>query len=161
MIVFLDFDGVLHPDNVKRQEPLLCRLPLVEEVLREFPWAEIVISSTWRLRWREPDIAVQEMRRHFSVDIAPRVVGVTPSYLDLDWRAAPSGLFLYQRHWECETWLRANRPPGTPWLALDDRPDWFRPFCQNLMVFDSATAFTPAHSDELRARLSAMQGGGT
>ena len=160
MIVFLDFDGVLHPESVKRQEPLLGRLPLIEEVLREFPRAEIVISSTWRLRWREPDIAVQEMRRHFAADIAPRVVGVTPSHLDLDWRVAPSGLFLYQRHWECETWLRASRAPGTPWLALDDRSGWFRPFCQNLMVFDSETAFTPAHSGQLRTRLKAMQGGG-
>ena len=152
MIAFLDFDGVLHPENVKSQEPLLCRLPLVEEVLREFPRAEIVISSTWRLRW-DSDVAVQEMRKHFSVDIALRVMGVTPSCLDLDWWAAPDGLFLYPRHLECETWLRAHRPPGAPWMAMDDRAYLFRPFCKNLMVVNRATGFSLANAQELRERL--------
>lgn len=153
MIVFLDFDGVLHPENVKSQEPLLCRLPRVEEVIREFPRAEIVISSTWRLRWWDPEIATQEMRKHFSADIAPRVTGVTPNCLDLDWRAAPDGLSLYPRHWECETWLRAHRPPGTDWLAMDDRAYLFRPFCKNLMVVNRATGFSLANAQELRERL--------
>lgn len=153
MIIFLDFDGVLHPENVKSQEPLLCRLPLLEEVLREFPRAEIVISSTWRLRWQDPEVATQEMRKHFSADIAPRVTGVTPNCLDLDWRAAPDGLSLYPRHWECETWLRAHRPPGTPWVAMDDRAYWFRPFCKNLMVVDRDTGFVAANKQELRERL--------
>ena len=75
MIVFLDFDGVLHPENVSSQAPLLCRLPLVEEVLREFTQAEIVISSSWRLRWQDPEVAAQAMRKHFSADIALRVSG--------------------------------------------------------------------------------------
>ena len=153
MILFLDFDGVLHPEKVNSQEPLLCRLPLVEEVFREFPQVEIVISSTWRLRWQDPEIAVQEMRKHFSTDIALRVAGVTPSCLDLDWWTAPDGLFLYPRHWECETWLRAHRPPGTPWLALDDRAYGFRPFCKNLMIVNCDTGFVAADGKKLRERL--------
>ena len=36
MIVFLDFDGVLYPENTNRKSDLLTRLPLIEEVLREF-----------------------------------------------------------------------------------------------------------------------------
>lgn len=156
MIVFLDFDSVLHPENVKRQEPLLSRLPLVEEVLREFPQVQIVISSTWRLRWRHPEVAAQEMRKYFSADIAPRVMGVTPSCLDLDWRTAPDGLYLYPRHRECETWLRAHRPPGTPWLAIDDRAYGFRPFCKNLMIIDCDTGFVAANGQELRERLSCL-----
>lgn len=158
MIIFLDFDGVLHPEDTNSKNLLLCRLPLIEEVLREFPRAEIVISSTWRLNWRDQSVATLEMRKYFSPDMAPRVVGVTPNYIYLDRKTAPDGLYLYQRHWECETWLRAHRPPGTPWLALDDRAYWFRPFCENLMEFERNTAFTPDHSDELRARLKAMEG---
>jgi hypothetical protein len=153
VIIFLDFDGVLHPENVKSQEPLLCRLPLVEEVLREFPQVQIVISSTWRLRWQDPEVAGQEMCKHFSADIALRVTGVTPTCLGLDWRAAPDGLFLYPRQWECETWLRAHRPPGTPWLALDDRAYWFRPFCKSLMIVNRDTGFVAANAEELRERL--------
>ena len=36
MIVFLDFDGVVHPEITNRKSDLLTRLPLIEEVLREF-----------------------------------------------------------------------------------------------------------------------------
>ena len=36
MTVFLDFDGVLHPEITNRKSDLLTRLPLIEEVLREF-----------------------------------------------------------------------------------------------------------------------------
>lgn len=159
MIVFLDFDGVLHPESVDSKNLLLCRLPLVEEVLREFPQVDIVISSTWRLDWSDPSVATVEMRKHFSPDIAQRVVGVTPHHRDLDWKQAPDGLHLWTRQWECEMWLRANRPPGTLWLALDDRPYWFRPFSKNLMEFERNTAFTPDHQDEFRARLQSMHGG--
>ena len=159
MIVFLDFDGVLHHESVDSKNQLLCRLPLVEEVLREFPLVEIVISSTWRLAWSDPSVATVEMRKHFSADMAHRVVGVTPDYRDLDWKQAPDGLHQWTRQWECEVWLRANRSAGTPWLALDDRAYWFRPFCKNLMEFERNTAFTANHQDEFRKRLQAMHGG--
>ena len=159
MIVFLDFDGVLHPEYTDNTADLFSRLPLVEDVLREFPRAEIVISSAWRLNWRDPSVATLELRKHFSEDIAPRVMGVTPNYIHLDRKNAPDGLYLYQRQWECVMWLRAHRPAGTPWVALDDRAYWFRPFCENLMAFDRDVAFTPDRQAELRARLMAMQGG--
>ena len=43
-ILFLDFDGVLHPDGIA----LFSRLGLLEEYLLKMPEIEIVISSTWR-----------------------------------------------------------------------------------------------------------------
>ena len=159
MIVFLDFDGVLHPEETDNKAYLFCRLPLVEEVLREFPSAEIIISSAWRLNWPHQTVATLELRKHFSDDIAARVRGVTPNYIHLNRKDAPDGLYLYPRQWECVMWLRAHRPVGTPWVALDDRAYWFRPFCENLMEFDHNIAFTPEHQPELRARLKAMQGG--
>lgn len=99
------------------------------------------------------EIAVQEMRKHFLTDIALRVAGVTPSCLDLDWWTAPDGLFLYPRHWECETWLRAHRPPGTPWLALDDRAYGSWPFCKNLMIVNCDTGLWQPTGKKLRERL--------
>ena len=56
MILFLDFDGVLHPlhDNVPTPEnhdnvptpadQLFCYLPRFEAVMRDFPMVKIVIS---------------------------------------------------------------------------------------------------------------------
>ena len=159
MIIFLDFDGVLHPEDTDIKADLLSRLPLVEEVLREFPSAEIVVSSAWRLNWPNQTLATLELRRHFAEDIAPRVIGVTPNFIHLDRQKAPDGVYLYRRQWECEMWMPAHRPPGTPWVALDDRAYWFRPFCEQLMELERNTAFTPEHQLEFRARLTAMQEG--
>lgn len=39
MILFLDFDGVLHPHL--RHEPDFCRLPLLWEILRVVPEARL------------------------------------------------------------------------------------------------------------------------
>jgi len=164
MILFLDFDGVLHPEEAFIDEPLLTRLPLVEDVLREFPSVEIVISSAWRLRWKDAKVAARRLRRHFSDNIATRVVGVTPNFINLDPQAALDGVQYYQRHWECDVWMRTNRPAGTPWMALDDRAYWFRPLCPNLMALEADVAFTAGHIDEFRRRLKGLgssEGGST
>ena len=152
MILFLDFDGVLHPDKAFFNKDLFTRLPLVESVLREFPDVEIVISSAWRL-----EVSARQLRKHFSDDIAPRIIGVTPNFLNLDPKAAIDGVQYYERHWECDAWLRANRPAGTPWMALDDRAYWFRPSCPNLMALQADVAFTADHVDELRRRLGELE----
>lgn len=152
MILFLDFDGVLHPENLNSRQSLLCHLPLLEVVLREFPQVEVVISSTWRLKWLDPYLATTELRKHFSPDIAQRVVGVNPHYAHLDPNATPDSLFAYPRHREIVAWLRANRPPGTTWVALDDRAYWFKPFLGNLLETDPETGLTVRDLDELRRR---------
>lgn len=150
MVVFLDFDGVLHPEPCAGDE-LFCRRPLVEEVLRDHPQVQVVISSAWRLAYRRRPIS--RLRQHFSPDIAGRIVGVTPDYRRADEAMAPNGLGLFTRQWECVDWLRAHRSPGTRWLAIDDRDYLFAPCCGNLILCDSEVGFTPAHARELRTRL--------
>lgn len=152
MILFLDFDGVLHPESLNSRQPLLCHLPLLEDVLREFPQVEVVISSTWRLRWLDAYLATIELRKHFAPDIAQRVVDVTPHHTQLDPNTTPDSLFAYRRHREIEAWLRANRPPGTTWVALDDRAYWFKPFLKNLLATDPETGLTTQDLDALRRR---------
>ena len=113
MMVFLDFDGVLHPEPCADDE-LFCHLSSIEEVLREYPHVLVVISSAWRLAYRHR--AISRLRKYFSQDIARRIVGVTPDYRRADETLAPKGLGLLRRQWECIGWLRAHRPPGTPGL---------------------------------------------
>ena len=48
MILFLDFDGVLHPEPCDEDGEPFCNLPALEAILRDFPAVEIVISSMWR-----------------------------------------------------------------------------------------------------------------
>lgn len=67
MLLFLDFDGVLHPQYDGEPTPvseLFCHLPRFESILQDFPSVEIVISSTWRNQF-----TLEELRSRFSPDI--------------------------------------------------------------------------------------------
>lgn len=119
--LFLDFDGVLHPENAY-ESALFCRMASLETVLRDFSEVEIVISSTWRLRRSLP-----ELKAYLSVELAGRVVGVTPVFSEL--QDVPDRLLGYARHAKCWTWQRHHRQSSNTWVALDDRPYLFRPFC--------------------------------
>jgi hypothetical protein len=156
MILFLDFDGVLHPEPCLREQAF-CQLPRVERILRDFASVEIVISSTWRLDWKDPAESTSQMRKHFSADIAPSVIGVTPDHRYLERSTAPKGLGEYQREWECRSWLRTHRKKGTPWLALDDRVWWFQPNSPNVMIVPFYSGFTDDHEAALRQRLHDLE----
>ena len=159
MIVFLDFDGVVHPEELHNPANLFSRLHLIEAVLREFPAVEIVISSAWRLGFDNDELAVSKLREHFSHDIAPRVVGVTPVFMKFMDKDSHEVLSSFTRHWECEAWMAAHRPPGTRWLALDDRTFLFRPYTENLMEFHRLVAFRQEDQDPLRQYLVALTQG--
>lgn len=146
-VLFLDFDGVTHPEPCY-QEDVFCRLHLIETVLLELTAVAIVISSSWRDQY-----PLDELRGFFCEALRPRVVGVTPSIKNpsSDW--LPGHVPQFERQWEIETWMKANRPWGTPWLAIDDRAHWFMPDCPNLLLTDSLEAFRPEHQAPLRAML--------
>jgi len=157
VILFLDVDGVLHPEPAFTKDAF-CRLSQVEAILRDFPTVEIVISSAWRLDWKREDESVVQMRRHFSLDIASRVIGITPDLRQHGLVNAPHGTTDdYLRERECLAWLDRNRPPGTLWLALDDREWWFRPGNPNVMIVDCDDGFMPGNEDELRRRLGELE----
>lgn len=156
MVLFLDFDGVTHPEPSK-SEHAFCRLHLIEEILQDFPQVEIVVSSAWRLDWTTERESVAGLKEHFSYVLRERLVGVTPDHRQTDPKTAPDGLGEYLREWECIDWLHKNRPAGTPFLMLDDRHWWFRPNNQNLMIVDCDDGFMPENEEEFRAHLKRMQ----
>lgn len=143
--LFLDFDGVTHPELSLEKNHFRC-LPSIEEVLRELPQVDVVISSTWRLRHN-----LQELRHFFSHDIAPRVVDITPH--DLDPGDMPSKLMGYPRHAECWQWMRLHRAASDNWVALDDRPWLFRPHFAGLVVSNMYTGVDLAVLDTLKSKL--------
>lgn len=150
-ILFLDFDGVTHPDPCEAGR-LFTQLPLIEAVLRRFNECGIVISSSWRVVH-----PLDEMREYFAVDMQSRVIGMTPEHRA--WRTAhlvPS----YSRQRECEAWLSSERVwlprerrLDSPWIAIDDRDDWFAPDCTNLLATHSQTGFTPDDAIRLERML--------
>jgi len=145
-VLFLDFDGVVHPESCSSAQ-LFCGLPLIEEVLLRYPRVEIVISSSWREHH-----GLQELQGHFSPALRDRVVGCTPIYRQDPCEPAQR----HVREIECTSWLRAHRPDAQ-WLALDDNPRLFRKGCQNLLSIDGRVCFTAADALRLDARLQPMQ----
>lgn len=121
-ILFLDFDGVLHPDELRFDQPF-CFMENFCEAVRDSDSrgvTRIVISSSWRTNHHLDELVV-----YFPMDIAIRIVGVTPN-LVVNYTLQP-GL----RQTEIETWMAENAPNGK-WLAIDDRAGMFQPGCQNL-----------------------------
>lgn len=145
MILFLDFDGVLHPAINYNAELSMCNLPLLEDVLRRCPHVDVVISSTWR-----ETRTLDELQALFSADIAPRIVDVTPQWRDIQDEASYG---TYVRQAEIEAWLKSTGRAWEQWLAVDDQAHLFKPFCKNLFATNPVTGLTEADCKVLTQRL--------
>ncbi len=113
MFLFLDFDGVLHPQYDGVPTPVgevFCHLSLFESIMRDFPHVEIIISSTWRYQF-----SIEELRSKFSPDIAGRIVGMTPQ-TEHDEREYVQA----RREVEILEWLAISGRSDAAWIALDD-----------------------------------------
>lgn len=150
MILFLDFDGVLHSDPCYDKSQYFSYLPRLESVLRDFPEVQIVISSTWREKR-----SISQLKSFFSADIGTRIVGVTPS-----WRDIPDivDVIGYQRYAEIEGWLRQSGEPWKDWVAIDDKPYLFKPFLKNLVKTTSLTGFDERAEKTLKLYLAKLSG---
>lgn len=120
-LLFLDFDGVLHPFPMPADPALLfSNLPRLESVLRDFPDVQIVISSSWR-----EGRSLVELAALFSPDIAGRIIGVLPV---IEIRSLSDTVAI--RYREIEQFLAGR---SAHWIALDDDPDLFPDPCANLI----------------------------
>jgi hypothetical protein len=125
MLIFLDIDGVLIPD--RRHETSGAPADIMkfnsaclnqfENVLRSYPNARVVISSSWR-----EIFPFEVMPPLFSPDIASRIIGFTP-FLN------PKNIHQhkYLRHQEVLEYLRQNQAENSPWVAIDDIPEHYPP----------------------------------
>lgn len=114
-LLFLDFDGVLHPQYDGQPTPadeLFCHARRFEVVLRDFPTVEIVISSMWRYHF-----TLIQLRSHFADDIQSRIIDTTLLYDGNPLRA--------QREQEILDWLAITGREGEPWVAIDDASSQF------------------------------------
>lgn len=106
-LLFLDFDGVVHP--LVSGETFLPRCVACVNDIASALEARIVLSTAWR----GPDW------HRYNDLFEDRVIGHTPEVLDLSVR--------YLRHAEILAFLRAVGWESVPWLALDDVPEMFPP----------------------------------
>lgn len=147
-ILFLDFDGVLHPEHCHESKHF-CHLPILEDALRRVPECKVVIASTWRL-----GRAYEALLDRFSPNVAAMIKGVTPRYNDL--AKVPNTLVGYEREAECHAWLWTNNEQHSKWVAVDDRPWLYRPFCKSLFLVNGRTGLTQVTGSQLADRLQSL-----
>ncbi|MCV2361637.1 hypothetical protein LNV08_21950 [Paucibacter sp. TC2R-5] len=143
MLLFLDFDGVLHKYGCKPAD-LFTRLPLLEAWLQLHPGVDVVVSSTWRLTR-----SLDELRSHFSAGIRSRIVGVTP-------KLAGDSPERFSREAEVAMWLRQSALPWRPWAALEDQAWLYRPFNKRVVLCDPDTGLTKFDLDRLASLVAAV-----
>lgn len=144
MILFLDFDGVLHPWGCPRDE-YFRYLSRLEAVLRDYGHVEIVICSDWRFTH-----SLTELKAKFAHDIADRVIGQTPSLI-LD-QEDYAGL----RRVEAMQYLKANKLDPNRWCALDDWPRLWEPVDGRIIRCENE--FGESEERRLRGLLEAQSG---
>ena len=145
MILFLDFDGVLHP--TLRGEPDFCRIHLLWEILRTCQDVDVVFTTSWREIYEFGEL-VQFVTRNGGEDMAPRFIGATPSFT----RDADT-CYLWHRNYECLLWLEGNGQAQRPWLALDDIRTSFPPESPKLYLTSNKTGLTETDVPKIIERL--------
>jgi len=146
LILFLDFDGVLHPDPCRERTRLFENAPRLAAVLDRFAEVDVVLSTAWRAMH-----SVDELASSLPASLAARVMGVTPHFCDFD---APRPLVPYTRHAECLQWIRMHGASDRDWIALDDRAGWFAPYCEQLLTCDAQRGFDRTVAARLRSTLT-------
>lgn len=149
MLIFLDFDGVLHPEHDNEPTPaedIFCHLPRFEAVMREFPMVEIVISSMWRYQF-----TFDQLRARFSPDIAARIIGTTPQTERIDGKYLPA-----RREGEILGWLAATGRNDEPWIALDDAAWQFAQHRDRLVACTWHVGFDDQAAMLLRTELNSL-----
>lgn len=155
-ILFLDYDGVLHPDDVycikgqvvlKNNNILLFEWsPLLAEALRPHPQVRIVLSTNWvRI------FGFEEARDRLLIELQQRVIGSTwHSSFDLIRWARLS------RYEQIAQYLQ--RHSVKRWLAIDDDVQiWGEEHLEQLIELDPAQGLTqPGKLDELRNKLHTL-----
>lgn len=126
IIIFLDFDGVLHP-SFSRPDRIFCQKEVFEAAIRNLGEVEIVISSSWRHLYK-----IEKLASFFSQDIQQLISGCTRS--EEVSRAK-------NRFEEIMDYLIYHKKLDANWIAIDDSRDEFPSICPNLVLCDRHRGF--------------------
>jgi hypothetical protein len=120
-ILFLDFDGVLHPLN-STKERLFCNVRYLEKSL-EGASCKIVITSNWRLTH-----SIDMLRKLLPKKISELIIGATDITTGVR----------HRRFKEIQDYLNTYIDSSpVDWRAIDDIPQDFPIECGNLIHCDS------------------------
>ncbi len=146
MILFLDFDGVMHPNN--GPGALFTWVPRLAMWLDAWPQVDVVISSSWRVHHRQ-----REMVGMLGPVIGGRVVGCTPwasqERDDNVYPTAKLNVLTHERQVQVEAWMASSWNPERDWVALDDMPYLFEADCGRLVVCAGQQGLSSENLQEL------------
>ncbi|MBN9373053.1 MULTISPECIES: HAD domain-containing protein [unclassified Hydrogenophaga] len=130
-LVFLDFDGVLHPlDDSTGSRSRFCWLPHLVTLLQEAQDVGVVVHSTWRYEYSDVEL------RALLGELGPRFAGSAPRM---------------PRELAIETVLQANASTVAHHLVLDDDGKEFSQGRLNLLLCDPALGVSdPRVQSQLR-----------
>lgn len=121
-VLFLDFDGVLHPDAVylSRQGPtlkaegiLFMWAPILTNLLVDFPMISLVLSTSWVRH-----LGYKRALAYLPVELQQRVIGAT-------WHSSMAKNWMDENLWDGKSRYDqicryAARSRLEEWIALDD-----------------------------------------
>lgn len=139
-VLFLDFDGVLHPDAVylsrhgptlRTEGELFMWAPNLERILEQFPTVSLVLSTSWVRH-----LGFKRATKYLPASLSSRVVGAT-------WHSTMAKEWADDDKWDGRTRYDqisryASRSNLTRWISVDDDPEgWSQAARERLVVCDS------------------------
>lgn len=149
MLIFLDFDGVLHPQPCPSASSF-SRKNLLWEIMRSCSNAQVVFSTSWKV-FHPFDELLGFVTTGGGEDLSSRFIGNTPNI--------KVNTFYGQRDLEIKCWLTANNNYAGDWIAIDDTPELFFHETEeitelpSLYVVDGKKGLTAKDVANLTARL--------
>lgn len=145
MILFLDFDGVLHPDAaymgtngpaLRGDGSLFMWAELLADALAEHPRVQIVLSTSWVRR-----LPFEQVRDYLPPSLRERVVGSTWHHIQHNPEFSRDLPFSYwqdaTRYQQIRRWVSVYRVGQ--WCAIDDDGDgWADADRERLVLTDGA-----------------------
>ncbi|KPL64874.1 hypothetical protein PVFL_09795 [Pseudomonas viridiflava] len=135
-VLFLDYDGVLHPDAVylSRQGPVLRAegelfmwAPVLVKILEDFQEVSLVLSTSW-----VRNLSFKRAMGFLPVDLGNRVTGAT-------WHSSMARDWADENKWDGRTRYDqisryAARAQLANWVSLDDDPEGWGATAQHRLV---------------------------
>ncbi|MEF9405236.1 HAD domain-containing protein [Ralstonia solanacearum species complex bacterium KE055] len=164
LLLFLDYDGVLHPDaaylvrgrpELRAEGELFMWAPILEEILAPYPQVQLVLSTSWvRV------LGFSRARDFLPKALSGRVIGGTwhsamgrhaggTHKVDSSWFVSAS------RHDQIARYVARARFPVADWVAVDDDGEgWDVAMLDHLILTDGGLGLSdPEVQSALQRRL--------
>lgn len=164
-VLFLDYDGVLHPNEVylERGRPVLRTegelfmwLPPLIDLLKSYPHVQIVLSTSWSRVF-----GFDRAKRALPESLIERVIGAT--WHSKMGKCPYSGMRLPVSWWDEATRFEqimryVERARLVRWVAVDDQGEsWSPTYADHLLLIDPNVGIAdPRALSQLDTRLAAL-----